>query len=652
MKKIYYIALPLAILLIGGIHSCKPKEKVIMTVNNKPVTKSEFEAIFRKNDKTPKGEVTQQELDEYMVLFTNFKLKVTEAEELGLDTLRKFRDELEGYRKQLAKPYLVDNNMNDALIKEAYERLKTEVRASHYLVKCDPDAKPEDTLAAYNKAMAFRARVLKGEDFGTLAAAKDGSEDPSAVKNKGDLGYFSALQMVYPFETAAYKLKVGEVSMPVRTRFGYHILKVTDKRPSRGQIRVAHILIASKEDDPIDKKANAEKKAQEILLKARAGEDFTNLARTYSDDQSSAKKGGELPFFGPGRMVEEFENAAFSLQKDGDISEVLKTSYGYHIIKRLELKTLEPFEEKKNELKQRIQRDSRSFLPRKSFINKLKTKYGFKDMKNVADFYPVVDSLIFQSAWKETRASELNKVMFSFADKKYTQQDFARYLAKNQRKEKQQNIVNYLNNQYEKFTSDMLMEYEDTQLEKQYPEFRSLMKEYRDGILLFDLTDKKVWSKAVKDTAGLRAFYEKNKANYMHGDRYDVTIYTAANAEMAKQVRNDIEASRLTDEGLLEKYNRESQLNLKIDKGIYTKEDREVLTKIPLIDGLSQDVAMNNQVVFVRVGKRIPPAPKTLAEAKGPVTSDYQNYLEKQWLDELRAKYPVVVNKDVLYSIK
>jgi peptidyl-prolyl cis-trans isomerase SurA len=635
------------------------KDEVIMTVKGKPVYKSEFENIYKKNNKDVN--VSKEALDEYMVLFTNFKLKVTEAEELGMDTVRKFRDELDGYRKQLAKPYLVDNNLNDNLIMEAYERLKTEIRASHILVKCDPEATPEDTMKAYKKAMSIRDKVMKG-DFAAVASTPGISDDPSAVKNKGDLGYFTSMQMVYPFETACYKLKVGEVSMPVRTRFGYHIIKVVDKRPSRGQIRVAHIMIVAKADDPAEKHENARKKAEEILAKVKAGEDFAALANQYSEDQSSARKGGELPIFGSGRMVPEFEDAAFALAKDGDVSGVIKTNYGYHIIKRLELKMLEPFDEKKAELKQKIQRDSRSFLPRKSFIVKLKTKYNYADLnkkKDLATFYTVVDTSIFDNEWKLEKAKGLEKPLAKFADKTITQKDFAMYLWKNQHKQKNQDIKTYINQQYENFMGDELVNYEDSKLEEQYPEFRALMKEYRDGILLFDLTDKKVWSKAVKDTAGLREYYDKNKMNYMHPERYDVVIYTCKDAELAKKVRGELKKGKLSDDKILELFNKDSQLNLKIEKGIFSAEEKDILVKSGATtqksgpDKLTGDYTdASNQIVFVKMKEVLKPSPKSLIEAKGPITSDYQTWLETEWIKALKEKYPVVVYKDVLYGIK
>jgi peptidyl-prolyl cis-trans isomerase SurA len=625
---------------------------VIMTVNGKPVTKAEFEAIFRKNYKD--ATITRESLDEYLVLFTNFKLKVTEAEELGLDTAKKFRDELAGYRRQLARPYLVDNQLSEELITEAYERMKWEVRASHILIKVDWEADPKDSLAAYNRALALRNKIIKGMAFEKVAAAKDGSEDESVRVNKGDLGFFSAFDMVYNFETACYNMKVGDLSMPVRTRFGYHIIKLTDKRPARGTIKVAHILIASKKEDTPEKQADAKKRAEEIREKIIRGESFATLASQFSDDQSSNRKGGELAPFGTRKMVPEFEDASFALMKDGDISPLIKTDYGYHIIKRLELKPIPTFEEVKGTIKQRVQRDSRSQLPKKSFVNKLKVKYNFTETPgSLAPFYAIVDTNIFYGTWDVKKASHLMAPMFSFNGKNYSQADFAQFLYRNQRRQQKDELNTVINSMYSNFVNNTLMDYEDSRLEEIYPEFYLLMKEYRDGILLFELTDMKVWSKAVKDSSGLASYYEKNKTKYMWPKRYDVEIYYAATAEIAKMLSKDLKKAKMTEKDLLDKYNKDSQLNLKIVSGVLTEEENEFLkANQPVKAGLSKVIPSNGQHVILKTRKVLEPQPKTIAEAKGVITSDYQNYLEQEWISSLKAKYPVVINKEVLYSIK
>lgn len=627
-------------------------EKVLMSVDGQEVTKAEFENIFRKNLKDTV--ITQAALDEYLELYTKFKLKVREAEELGMDTVDKFQKELAGYRTQLARPYLVDNVMNDELLKEAYDRMQQEVRASHILIKVPAEASPEDTMRCYNQIMALRERIVGGEDFGTVAKGKGGSEDPSAQTNQGDLGYFTALQMVYPFENAAFNTPVGDVSMPIRTRFGYHIIKVVDKREARGQIKVAHILVLSKDADPEAKQKEAKQKIDEIYAKIDpSGSNFADMARTHSDDKSSARKGGELPMFGTGRMVEDFADASFALTKDGEVSKPFKTQYGWHIVKRLEYKDIESFDAMKSKLKNRIARDKRSQLTKSSFLARLKKEYNYQVFdKSWKHIDKQLDTTIFSGTWSPEKPKKFKKVLYTFNGKDYTQMDFVEWLQMNQRKEK--NVgdpVAHVRATYNQYINDMIMEYENDHLEEKHLDFRMLMKEYRDGILLFELTDKKVWRKAVEDTTGLKEYYEANKTNFMWDRRLDAVIYSCADEKVAKRVRYLIKKGKNNGE-IVSEINKDSKLNLKIESGKYQKGDSDVIDNFEWKEGTSENKAVNGQTVFIVVENVLEPEPKSLKEAKGLVTAKYQDYLEAQWVESLKAKYKVAVNKDVLYSIK
>ena len=394
MKKIFVL-----ILIFTGIQGAiAQKDPVVMEIDGKPVTKSEFLQIYLKNNPSPKFD--QASLDEYVEMFTKFKLKVAEAEKLGYDTIPKLKKELDGYRKQLALPYLIDSVENQAMVAQAYDRIKNEVRASHMLIRVDANASPKDTLIAYNKIMALKARIEKGEDFASVAKMKNGSEDPSAASNGGDLGYFTAFQMVYPFEEKAFTTPVGQVSDPFRTRYGYHIVKVTDKRPSRGTIRVAHIMVSTGKDATTEAKGNAEKKINEIYAKLTTGENWEQMVTLHSDDAGTTKKGGELPAFGTGttqRMVPAFEDAAYALKNDGDMSAPIKTEYGFHIIKRLEWKDVQPFSVIKKEIQTKVNKDERSKKTQDSFVAKLKVRYAYANTgeKNLKWFNSNLDSTYF-----------------------------------------------------------------------------------------------------------------------------------------------------------------------------------------------------------------------------------------------------------------
>jgi peptidyl-prolyl cis-trans isomerase SurA len=294
-------------------------QEYVIEVNNKKITKQEFLQIYLKNNQNPKFD--KASIDEYLELFKKFKLKVLEAESLGYDTIPKLKKELQGYRKSLSAPYLIDKQENLKVVEEAYKRLQKEVKASHILIRLDEIASPEDTLKAYARIIAIKQRIENGEDFTKIA--KEVSEDPSVQTNGGDLGYFTAFQMVFPFEEAAYNTPVGQLSTIIRTRFGYHLLKIFDQRSARGIMKAAHIMVAVKRDGNKSDLDVAKKKIDEIYAKLIAGEKFEDLASNFSDDPGSSEKGGKLPEFGSGtttRMVPEFEEAAFQLNKDGDFS--------------------------------------------------------------------------------------------------------------------------------------------------------------------------------------------------------------------------------------------------------------------------------------------------------------------------------------------
>lgn len=648
MKNIRVLLVAFQLFLVTVL-SAQVTDPVILSVGGENVSRSEFMRVFKKNNTKDSG-YDKQAVEDYLELYINYKMKVHEALELGMDTVQSFKDELAGYRKQLAQPYLVDKQVSESLVREAYDRMKTDVRASHILIKCDANALPKDTVDALNKANKVRAELMKGADFAT--AARKYSDDPSAKDNGGDLGYFTSMQMVYPFETAAYATKQGEISQPVRTRYGYHLIKVTDIRKNQGEIRVAHIMVKTGTGISSEDSMKAAQKIDEIYAKLKAGDKFEDLARQYSDDQSSAKNGGLLPWFGTGRMVPEFEVAAYALKYPGDYTAPVKTAYGWHIIKLMETKPLGTFESMQADLKQRVQKDSRSDLSRTSMISKIKAKYNFKEVPAAKTaFMKVVDSTLTQGAWSVDRAQGLTATMFFLGGNSYSLQDFATYVSEHQtRRGPSMPAESMINTLYTEWISESCLAMEETKLDSLYPDFRNLMQEYRDGILLFELTDKKVWSKAVKDTTGLKDFYEKNKSNYMWQDRLDATIYTCASADIAKETHKLMKKIDDVDT-LMARINQTSQLNLQVRSAKFVRGDNEIIDQIEWKPGMTRDIVKDKQVVFVVVHNMLPSQPKSLDEAKGLITADYQSALEKAWITELKAKYPIVINTQVVDSV-
>ncbi len=652
MKRFnWYKKTMLSVALTGIVLSVMAQNsEVLMTIGKENVTKKEFEYVFKKNNKNAQNP-DEKSLREYLDLYINFKLKVIEAKSLGMDTVGSFIKELAGYRKQLAAPYLTDKEVNEKLINEAWERSQKEIRASHILINCAEDASPKDTLIAYNKIIALRKRIVeKKEDFGKLAA--DNSQDPTAKNNKGDLGYFSAFAMVYPFENVCYNTKVGGVSMPIRTRYGYHIVKVMDTRPAQGEIKTAHIMIRFNDKATKQDTISAKGKIDEIYARLLKGDKFEELARQYSEDKASAKNGGTMQFFGTGKMVFEFEQQAFALKNIGDYSKPFTTPYGWHIVKLLERKAPPSFEKAKEDLKARINRDTRSDLNKISFVNKLKKNYSFSEnLNSLQVFYSDLDSSILKSNFKKSQTKNSKDVLFSFNGKSITVADFADYITTAQLSVSKESAFKAKKELYDNFVSKSLIDYEETQLDLKYPEFKALMEEYRDGILLFELTDQRVWSAAVKDTAGLENFFKQNQNKYIWPDRLNATIYTCANAEIAKEVRALIKNKKISQDSLLRRVNKQNPLNLTIKTDKFEKGENAIIDGIVWKKGVSKDIPSNNNVVFVKVKEKIPSQPKQLSEVRGAATADYQTYLEKNWLDALRQKYAVSVNEPVFKSL-
>jgi len=667
MKRKFLIFV--SIICLFGLNTLFSQDNpVLLTVAGEKITRDEFLAVYNKNN-VQADVIDKKSLEEYLELFINFRLKVKEAEELGMDTAKSFVQELSGYRKQLAQPYLTDKDVTENLIKEAYERMKTDIRASHILMRVAEDALPKDTLEAWNKIMNIRKRILDGEDFGKLAY--EYSEDPSArdraeaenrpaIKgNSGDLGYFTVLQMYYPFETGAYNTKINDISMPVRTPLGYHIIKPTAKRESLGQVQVAHIMLRTNPGVSDEEANNVREKAFEIYKKIQEGSDFAELAKQYSEDRGSAGKGGILPWFGTGRMVPEFDSATFALKKAGDVSKPTQSIYGWHIIKLLERKPLPTWDEAKAELRVKIQKDGRSNLSKIAIINKIKKEYKFKEnKKNLAPVYAQIDSSYYIGQWEYPKMSNLKKPLFTLAKQNYTQSDFMRFIESRQTPGVTGNIEQLINKQYIAFVEETCLTVENEKLEEKYPEFKALMREYRDGILLFELTDQKVWSKAVKDTMGLQEFHNENKLKYMWGKRLNADIYSCQNPETATLLREQLKAfadapdTVDVQKEVLNALNAQSQLNVRLISGLFQADDHDVLSKIEWEKGLTPNVELNGLTFVVNVHDVELPRPKTLDEAKGIITADYQARLEARWIADLKAKFPVQVDKKVFDAIK
>lgn len=651
----YLTLLLLAITAYPALAQNTSDDRVLFTAGNDKVTVGEFEYVYNKNNINNQADYSKKSLEDYLTLYENFRLKVKEAEAMQLDTISSLKNELEGYRKQLAKSFLTDREISDKLIEEAYERSKTEINASHILVRCDENANPADTMAAFKKIMALRKRIEKGESFEKVA--KESSEDPSAKTNSGNIGWFTVFGTIYPFESAAYSLKPGELSMPVRTVFGYHLVRVNETRPARGQIHVAHLLIRFPDGATIAQKDSVKKRVDSVYALITSGKmDFETAVKEFSDDKASRVKDGELQWFGSGapiRMVPEFEDAAFSLTKPGEMTKPVMTQFGWHIIKLLERKGIQPFSEEKADLKKRVERDTRSQVAKNKLIDRIKRENNFTEFPSVKnDFNVKVDSSIFRGNWKADSSLLTNKVLFTLAGKNYTQSDYAAFIEKNSKRRSDKALDALLNEYYDEFVNASCLEYEESTLEVKKPEFKNLMKEYHDGILLFELMDRMVWTKAVKDTLGLEEFRKNNENKYMWGNRAEVAIFNCNDSKICDAAHKLAEKKKDVA-AIKDKLNKNSKdEHVSTIEGKYEKGQYDVVDKVEWKAGVSPVEKLNDSTFrFVWVKQIVGPEPKSLKEAKGYIVSDYQEYLEKTWLEQLRKKYPIKVNETVFESL-
>ena len=762
-KRILYASAATAALL-AGCQAAKPAATPSMAtpagpavemLGTYPVPANEFAYVYRKNNSTAADYATRQSVTDYLDLYTNFRLKVLEAEQKGLDTTQAFKRELDGYRQQLAQPYLTEKSVTDQLVREAYDRMGQEVSASHILIRVAPDAAPADTLAAYNKVAALRQQAVAGTDFAQLARAN--SEDPSARDNGGKLGYFTAMQMVYPFESAAYKTPVGQISAPIRTRFGYHVIKVNDKRTAQGEIKVAHLMIRMNPNAAKADSLTAHKKIDELYSRLKKGESWDKLVAQFSEDAGSAANGGELPPFGTGRMIPSFEEAAFKLQKPGDLAPPVQTPYGWHVIKLIEKQPLAKFADLEAGLKSKVSKDSRSELNKAAFLKRVRQEDQFVEIPAAKVYaFGKADTALVAGRFKyqftageglkpaQAKASGGKMPLFLIKSKPYYVSDFLAYVQQNQRARPGAQPSFLMQQLYDQYVEQSLTEFEKSSLDTKYEDYRMLVKEYRDGILLFQLMDEKVWSKAIEDTVGLKKFFADNQAKYQWDQRVQGRVISAATpallarvqkelktgsfpmanpgakslgfragtAELSKageaalddlskrmagdtltqvtvtgrvrkgekaslartradaaarllrqhgvsarRIRTATQASATADGGaqlalatsspaaLEASLNVQNPLSVQISQRVFAKGDNKVMDELMTKGPGTYSVQKDGRYYAVTIDKILPAGPKTIAEARGQATSDYQTYLEKEWITQMRTARPVKVNE-------
>jgi peptidyl-prolyl cis-trans isomerase SurA len=626
----------------------------IFTYGGRSVSSAEFMRMYTKNTfNNKKPDLSEKALREYVALYSRFKMKVTEAEEKGIDTLGNIKSELNTYRRQLAKSYLTDKDVVAKLSAEAYERMKKDIKASHILIAI-PKASDRDSARFLAKADSLYKVLLSNKTISWDSLVKYFTDDKSTIPSGGSVGYFTALQVPYAFESAVYKLPVGGISKPVRTTYGYHIIKKTAERPARGQVKVAHILCAAKKSEGETGRQAAKLRADSILAQLKSGYSFDSLAKNRNDDRYSVNSNGELTAFGVGAMVPEFEDAAFALTTVGEYSAPVATEYGYHIIKLLEKMPIKPYAEMGSDVSKKVERDGRVDVAKRAFLEKMKAKNKFKEnAPGLSEFIASVpDSLSRNGTVQVGTAPASATTLFTVGPKNYTINDFRTYLETSARGRLYGTKNEAISLAYSNYADASVMDYEESNLETTNSEYRNLLKEYRDGIILFDLTDKSVWSKATVDTTGLAAYYSSHKSKYQWGPCFEGDAVKCTDLATAQSFLKAIQNGAAI-EAALKQVNEVANSSAGVEPVKLEYEKLDPSVKKLAIDQFSQPIKNSDNSYTIYRPKVIYAAAsqKTLAEARGYAIADYQDFLEKDWLASLETKYPVVVNEAALKAL-
>lgn len=638
-----------SMLMLSQVAMAQNSSQALLTVDGRAVDKDELVYLISKgkNTDSPSSGVSREEFEENLDLFINYKLKVREAEALGLDQTEEFSREFGSFKETLIYPYLIKNSLEEGELRKAYSRMQEVVRASHILFQFPPNASSEDSLIVLKMALKVRGETENGGSINELAVQY--SDDPSAKVNKGDLGYFTSLQMVQPFEDAAYNLQVGQLSDPVLSSFGYHIIQVKDRQPNPGQVRVSHILVRFDAEDPTQEE-NARRKISDIYAEIQKESTiWEDIVKTFSEDPATSERGGILPWFGVGNMIPEFEMAAFSLAEIGEVSPPLKTQYGYHILRLEEKKPIASYEEMEESIRSRILRDSRSGMIQSQVVAIQKARYGF--VENETSVLSLGQSL--NSTSKSTFEASLtansqeNSPLFTLQGKNYTASDLASFM---KGKENSPKITGgTFDIWYDRFVAEILAETEERDLEANNKEYQMLLKEYRDGILLFSLMNQEVWQKGITDSLGQVDFYKKNIDRYQWKNRVEAFIVKVLDRSQLETARKSLSGNGY-NQTMIQAFNANYQANSPLayqtESGAFEYRDHQVLSKVNLEQSY-QEIEVDGTLYLVILGQKFPAEARKFEESRGLVIRDYQEYLDKTLIQSLKSKYPIQINPQV-----
>lgn len=633
-------------------HVFAQDDPTLFKIGDTEIGVEEFKYIYQKNNGA-NADFSAASLKEYLDLYTTFKMKVQRAKDVQLDTVSSLKRELEGYRQQLSRNYLTDREIMSKLTKEAYDRMKNDISISHIYVRVADNANPADTVKAYNKIQDLYKQLRSGKRFSALA--KEASEDESTKESGGQIGYITALQLsgFYDLESVAYNTPEGSYSKPVRSRIGYHIIYVDDIRPARGRMEVAHILV--RVTDKATEEATAQQKINKLYRDLQDGTAFDALAKLASEDDRTAGKGGYIGYITIGQYEGAFEEAAFNIRQDGAYSRPFRTSVGWHIVKRISYPGLDSYDNMKGRLQNQIRRDSRFEIVQDALVETIKKEANYNAVNKILnEFMEGLDASFATYQWNAPTANA-TKSLFSLGGKTYTVNDFNVYLKRmagnrvRLGRDKQPQEAGM--EMFKAFIQQEALKYEEGQLENKYPEFKALMREYREGIMLFEITKQEVWDKASKDTIGLQQFYDQNKEKYKWDERAEVTIYTVNTTDEKLIAKFEKLARKKSTAKVIKKMNKVRDV-ITYEVGTYEKGKNAMVDETIWEKGvLGSPRKDGQQTKYVKIDNVLPKTVKPLSEARGYVIADYQEYLEKNWIKDLKATYPLEINEAVFNKL-
>ena len=643
VKELFFIPL-LFLLSLPGIHA-----QTLFTIDNVPVTRDEFLRAYNKNNMARKP--TEKSYREYLDLYVRYKLKVRAAFDARLDTLPAQRSELQSFRSQVAESYLKDDTSLARLVKEAFERSQKDIRLSHILIPLPKNPTPADTLKAYEKAQIAYEALRKGKKFSEVAMQY--SEDPSVKTNGGDIGYITVFTLPYELENLAYSTAPGHFSKPFRTRGGYHIFRNDGERKALGRIRVAQILLAFPPSATNVIRESVRHKADSIYSLLTHGADFASLARTCSGDNLSYQAGGELPEFGIGHYDSAFEATAFALDRDGAISRPLESNFGYHIIRRIARR---PAPRQLDSVvaagvRQQVMNDPRIEVSRKALLNRILQEVDYRraDVGDL-DLWAFTDSAMLNTGLQSLRNLTRSTVLFSFSRQSYTVGEWLTYFrtVRGQRP----GGITADKDLYDRWIERVAQDYYRNHLEEYNPEFAFQLTEFREGNLLFEIMQRKIWDKASTDSAGLRKYYEGHQDKYWWNSSADALLFTCRDAGTAEGLKARLQTHPIASW---------RQMADSAATAIQADSGRYELAQIPNPGGtpiaaqtytaFSTNPA-DNSVSFAYILEVYRErAPRNFRDARGFVINDYQNWMEDQWVTQLKKKYPVKVEEKVVAGL-